>query len=50
MAWPEAILVDVWEGLNVRPAISESETAILSGQMSMSKCKRREWLLQGGRL
>jgi len=27
MAWPEAILVDVWEGLNVRPAISEGETA-----------------------
>jgi len=35
-----------WEGLNVRLAISEGETATLSGQMSMDIHKRREWLLQ----
>jgi hypothetical protein len=30
----------------VRLAISEGETATLSGQMSMALHKRREWLLQ----
>jgi len=35
-----------WEGLNVRLAISEGETATLSGQISMLLPKRREWLLQ----
>jgi len=35
-----------WEGLSVRLAISEGETATLSGQMSMMVSKRREWLLQ----
>jgi hypothetical protein len=34
-----------WEGLNVRLAISEGETATLSGQMSMQLHKRRERLL-----
>jgi hypothetical protein len=35
------------EGLNVRLAISEGETATWSGQMSMMLDKRRAWLLQG---
>jgi hypothetical protein len=35
-----------WEGLNVRLAISEGETATLSGHMSMVLRRRREWLLQ----
>jgi hypothetical protein len=42
------MFVDVWEGLNVRLAISEGETATWSGQMSITLHKRRAWLLQGG--
>jgi hypothetical protein len=41
------MFVDVWEGLNVRLAISEGETATWSGQMSIMLDKRRAWLLQG---
>jgi hypothetical protein len=40
------MFVDVWEGLNVRLAISKGETATWSGQMSMGLGKRAGWLLQ----
>jgi hypothetical protein len=33
--------------LNVRLALGEGETAMLSGQMSMLTHKRSAWLLQG---
>jgi hypothetical protein len=47
MAGSEAWFVDVWEGLNVRLAISEGDTAMSSGQISMVIHSPREWLLQG---
>src|SRR5882724_11205460 len=47
MAGSEAWFVDVWEGLNVRLAISEGDTAMSSGQISMMIHSPREWLLQG---
>jgi hypothetical protein len=40
------VFVDVWKGLNVRLAISEGETAILSGQMSMRLHRRYQRILQ----
>jgi hypothetical protein len=33
--------------LNVRLALGEGETAMLSGQMSMLVHRRKAWLLQG---
>jgi hypothetical protein len=47
MAGSEAWFVDVWEGLNVRLAISEGDTAMSSGQISMLMYSPRQWLLQG---